>query len=182
MLVVVHVFKTKWGAPSFRQRNGPDRKKESCITDSVLNLCKDRYLQSAPGCTGTPGPIPSKTGSLLPGLMDKAVVQNNRSHMSVCVREHAAVEDAPVKLLLEVLFEAAFTGLAVTWERQEIYPPTYCQNHNHCLDDETFEIFSYLCVRIECQGNNQTYLVKRLKHNRNSLICNYKFTRFRPLG
>ena len=105
------------------------------------------------------------------------MVKGDRTSMSVTFKEHASVEDAPVELPLEVLPEAALAGVSVPGHRQENYPSVYCQYQNHCLDEETFKIFSYFCTLVECGGNNRTYLVKWLDFIHNSLICICKVTK-----
>lgn len=82
------------------------------------------------------------------------MVKDHRNHISGCAKKLVAVE-------------AALAGLAVPSKRQEIFPSLCYQNQNHCLDDETFETFSYLRGLIERGGVNRTYLVKRLNHIRN---------------
>ncbi|MDE6020539.1 MAG: hypothetical protein K2H01_06060, partial [Ruminococcus sp.] len=89
----------------------------------------------------------------------------------------AAVEGAPVELLLEVLPEAALAGVSVPGHRQEIQSSIYCQYQNHCLDEETFEIFSYLSSPIESGCDNRPYLVKWLNFIHNLLIGSYKVTK-----
>ena len=55
-----------------------------------------------------------------------------------------------------------------------------CQNH--CLDEETFEIFSYLSGPIERGSYNRSYLVKWLNFIHNLLISSFKVTKNLALG
>ena len=105
------------------------------------------------------------------------MVKGDRIPMSVTLKEHDAAEGAPVELPLEVLPEAALAGVSVPGHRQEFPPSVYCQYQNHCLDEETFKIFSYFCTPVECGSNNRSYLVKWLDFIHNSLICTYKVTK-----
>ena len=97
--------------------------------------------------------------------------------VDVVGKEHVAVEGAPVELLFEILPEAALTGTSMLSHRQEFQSSVYCQYQNHCLDEETFKIFSYFSSPVERGCDNRPYLVKWLKFIHNSLICNYKVTK-----
>ena len=55
----------------------------------------------------------------------------------------------PVELLLEVLVESALTGISKAGYLHEIDVFWYAQVKNHCLDEESLNIFCYLCSAIE---------------------------------
>ncbi len=179
--VLLHVFKIE-RCTSFRgERSCLYREKESRIADTGGHLGETKNLKP-PFChAGTSRPIPAKSGSLLSGFAEKAVVKGYGDPVDVVGKEHVAVEGAPVEILFEILFEilpeAALTGTSMPGHRQEIQSSVYCQYQKHCLDEETFKIFSYFSSLVERGCDNRPYLVKWLKFIHNSLICNYKVTK-----
>ena len=175
--LVLHVLKIEWRAASGGERNRLYCEKESRIADSCGNLGEAKNLKTTFDRTGASRPVSAKTWSLLAGFAYEAVVKSNSDPMSAFFKEHACIKGAPVELLLEVLPEAAIAGLSLTGHRQEIHSSVYRQYQNYCLDEEAFEIFSYLCSAIECGCNNRTYLVKWLDYIHNLLIWNYKVTK-----
>ena len=175
--LLLHVFKIERRAASCGERHCLHRKKESGITDLCRHLCEPKNFKTMFCHAGTPRPISAKAGSLLSGFADKAMVKSNGDSVAVVSQKHAAVEAAPVELLFEVLPEAALAGVSMACHRQEIHSSVYCQYQNHCLDEETSEIFSYLSSPIERGCDNRPYLVKWLSFIHNSLIFTYKVTK-----
>ncbi len=175
--VLLHVFKIERCTAFRGERSCLYREKESRIADTGGHLGETKNLKP-PFChAGTSRPIPAKSGSLLSGFAEKAVVKGYGDPVDVVGKEHVAVEGAPVELLFEILPEAALTGTSMPGHRQEFQSSVYCQYQNHCLDEETFKIFSYFSSPVERGCDNRPYLVKWLKFIHNSLICNYKVTK-----
>lgn len=175
--VILHVFKIERRAASCGERHRLNREKKPGVTDPRRHLGEPKDLKAPFRHAGTPRPIPAKTGSLLSGFADEAVVKGDGDPVPVIAKGHAAVEGAPVELLLEVLPEAALAGVPVPSHRQETESSVYRQYQNHCLHEETFKIFSYFCTPVERVSDNRTYLVKWLEFIHNSLISNYKVTK-----
>ena len=174
---LLHVFKIERRAPPGGERNRLYREKESRVTDSGDNLRETENLKTPFGTSCAPRPVSAESWSLLAGFAEKAVVKRDGDPVSVSLKKHSYVKGAPVELLLEVLSEAALAGVSVSGHRQEIQSTVYCQYQNHCLDEESFEIFSYLCGLIERGCDNRPYLVKWLNFIHNLLDYNCKVTK-----
>ena len=179
--LILHMLQIEWRTATGGQRKSLLRKEESGVILAGHNLSETQYLHTTLGRASAPRPVVAQTRSILSGLAQIAVVERYCAQL-FCLKGQRGVETAPVEILFEVLSEATLTGLAMACKRQEIYPSICCQYQTHCLDDETFETFSYLRIHIERRGDDRTYLVKRLKYIHNSLIYNYKVTNFWPLG
>lgn len=175
--VLLHMLKIERSAASRGERKRLHREKEPRVADSGADLCETEDLKATFHRTRASRPVPVEARGLRAGFAQEAMVKGDRTSMSVTFKEHAAVEGAPVELTFEVLPEAALVGVSVPGHRQEIHPSVYCQYQNHCLDEETFKIFSYFCIPVECGNNNRTYLVKWLELIHHSLICTYKVTK-----
>lgn len=175
--VLLHVFKIVRCAAFRGERYCLYCVKESRIADTGGHLGETENLKPSFCHARTSRPVSAKTWSLLPGFAEKAVVKGYGGSVPVVIKEHPAVEGAPVELLFEVLPETTLAGISMPCHRQEIQSSVYCQDQNHCLDEETFKIFSYFSSPIERGCDNRPYLVKWLDFIHNSLIFTYKVTK-----
>ena len=172
--LVLHMFQIEWSAFSRREGKCLYREEEPCVAHPSGNLCRAQDLDAPLYHTGTPRPIAANTWGLTARLAQEAVVKCNGCPVARPFEEHVAVEGAPVEFLLEILPEATLTGVSMPGHRQEIHSSVYRQYQNHCLDEETFKIFSYLRGPIERRCDNRPYLVKWLNFIHNLLISSFK--------
>lgn len=156
--------------------------KESGIADSGGHLSKTENLKTPFYFTGTSRPVFAKSRSFLARFTEEAVIKSNGDPVPAFFKKHPHVEGAPVELLFEVLSEATLAGFSMPGHRQEIQLSVYRQYQNHCLDEKTFKIFSYLSGPIERGSYNRYYLVKWLNFIHNLLISSIKVTKNLALG
>lgn len=179
---VLQVFKIERSASSGGELDCLHREKESRIAHSGGHLSETQNLKTAFYRTRTSRPVSAKPRSLLTGFTEEAVIKSDGGPVSAFFKEHPHVEGAPVEPLFEVLSEATLAGFSMSGHRQEIQSSVYSQYQNHCLDEETFEIFTYLSGPIERGSYNRSYLVKWLNFIHNLLICSFKVTKNLALG
>lgn len=180
--LILHVFKIERSAASCGERNCLHCEKESGIADSGGHLSETENLKTPFYFTGTSRPVFAKSRSFLARFTEEAVIKSDGDPVPAFFKKHPRVEGAPVELLFEVLPEATLAGLSMSGHRQEIQFSVYSQYQNHCLDEETFEIFSYLSGPIERGSYNRSYLVKWLNFIHNLLINSFKVTKNLALG
>jgi hypothetical protein len=103
---------------------------------------------------------------MIAALVDVARVDGQSDAMTCHLGSELTVVAHPVELLLEVLAEAALTGVSEAGHLHEIDAFWYAQVKNHCLDEESLKTFCYLCSAIEGIFDDFGELVKwHLIHN-----------------
>lgn len=147
--------------------------KESGIADSGGHLSKTENLKTPFYFTGTSRPVFAKSRSFLARFTEEAVIKSNGDPVPAFFKKHPHVEGAPVELLFEVLSVKRLSQdspCRAIDRKFNFQLSVYRQYQNHCLDEKTFKIFSYLSGPIERGSYNRYYLVKWLNFIHNLLI------------